>query len=140
MPEAAALSAAPKAAPSKRKADKHLRLAWVAERVFLAWVRTSIALIALGFLLARIGMVLESMVVRNEAARPMTREATLLGMGLIALGCLVSLVATWRFNRDRRGLLRGEPVRHRSDLSFVVGTVTPIAGIALIVFLWRSFR
>lgn len=139
-PSAPPVPARSRSASVKRKSDKHLRLAWVAERVFLAWVRTSIALIALGFLLARIGMILESLVVRNEAVRPMTREATLLGMMLIGLGCVVSLVATWRFHRDRQGILRGRAVRHRSDLSLVVGGVTPIAGLALIVFLWRSFR
>ena len=121
-----------------RNANRQLRFAWVAERVFLAWVRTAIALMAMGFLLARIAVILESVASRSGADSALPREANFMGMALIGVGCLVSMVATWRFYCDRRNIVRGITVEHHSDLAMFVGVVTPVVGVSLITFLWRA--
>ena len=137
MADIAATSAHAEKKPRRGGFDKELRISWVAERVFLAWVRTSIALIALGFLLARIGAMLEALASSNAGAQALPREATLTGMVLISVGCIVSFVSTMRYHKTRRSIRNDEPVEHRSDLAYLVGLITPAIGVALIAFLWK---
>src|SRR5436309_919958 len=73
------------------------------ERTFLAWMRTVIALIALGFVVAKFGIIL-----REETGvhiKPGTiRLAAIVGVALIAGGALTALLATVRFLQVRRDI------------------------------------
>ena len=62
------------------------------ERTFLAWLRTSIALIGFGFAIARFGIFLEqiSLVAQQpiEATHPLLNSQTI-GISLVLLGVIV---------------------------------------------------
>lgn len=120
------------------RSTKKLRYTWLAERLFLAWVRTSIALIALGFLLARIGAILQWMGASSANANISPIQAALAGIALIALGGFVSIVATWRYYTTRKAIRRGRVVYSSSHLSVIVGVITAAVGAALIAFLVRA--
>lgn len=78
------------------------RIYLAAERTFLAWVRTSIALMGFGFLIARFAFWLrEYAEIQGLPARPHTHPAISpwLGFGMVLVGVFVCVTAA---NRHRR--------------------------------------
>lgn len=74
------------------------------ERTYLAWIRTSLALIAFGFLLERFDLVVRAfaksmMDGRLQMTSPLGREA---GIVLVAFGLILMLLSTWRFTVTAR--------------------------------------
>src|SRR5213076_839710 len=69
------------------------------ERTFLAWVRTSIAVMSLGFVIARFS---PSMRVRH------TGISEVLGECMIGLGEVLTVFAAWRYRVVNRAIERGE--------------------------------
>ena len=73
------------------------------ERTFLAWLRTSIALIGFGFAIARFGLFLRQFETAAEPAVTIPPPAILnsqtLGIGLVAFGIAVIILAAWRYNQ-----------------------------------------
>ena len=74
------------------------------ERTFLAWVRTSIALLSLGFVLARVG---PSLAERSAASSSHAPRAVPVGISLITLGALLTVLAAWRHSRVNREIENG---------------------------------
>jgi putative membrane protein len=73
------------------------------ERTFLAWLRTSIAIIAFGFVVERFAVFLKYLApTAGEAiANPRTG---LVGAALIWLGMLIIPVSLWRFLAEQRNI------------------------------------
>jgi putative membrane protein len=74
------------------------------ERTYLAWIRTSLALIAFGFLLERFDLVVRAFAKsmtdgRLQMTSPLGREA---GIVLVAFGLILMLLSTWRFTVTTR--------------------------------------
>ena len=75
------------------------------ERTFLAWVRTSIAVIAFGFLVERFDLFLALMASatgKMHAAIPRGEFGHIAGLTLIVLGMVMIGVAAWRFVRTTK--------------------------------------
>lgn len=87
------------------------------ERTYLAWLRTSISLIAFGFAIARFGLFLRQM--QPQAVTTLPRSE-LLGMSLIILGIATIGLAAWQYNRAYWQIERGNyrPTR------WVIGVIT----------------
>lgn len=72
------------------------------ERTYLAWLRTSIALVSLGFAIARFGLFLRelqySLTRQFPSGHPWLNSENL-GIALTAAGIALILVATWRYNQ-----------------------------------------
>ena len=75
------------------------------ERTFLAWLRTSIAIIAFGFVVERFSLFLKYF---NPGAGSATvnPRATMIGLALIWLGTLLIPVSLWRFLLEQRAIDR----------------------------------
>lgn len=74
------------------------------ERNFLNWVRTSLALITLGFIVQRFGM----MVRGDEAAVAMSSLVTFwVPLLFFVLGALMVALGTWEFFRVRKEINQG---------------------------------
>lgn len=86
------------------------RVFFAAERTLLAWIRTGLTIIALGFVVARFGLFLGML---HAAANPGTMptqpswQSAALGVALVLLGSFAILVALW----NHRAYVRTLPAR-----------------------------
>jgi putative membrane protein len=106
------------------------RVYFAAERTLLAWTRTSLALMGMGFVVARFALFLR-LVARREATEPGPGPSNTLGVALVVLGALGSLVAAYQHWRFCRGLTAVErPLNYWVGFApmFALGvTVTPMS-------------
>jgi putative membrane protein len=106
------------------------------ERTLLAWVRTSLALMGLGFVVARFGLFLRQLAAETRsAADPGAAISTPLGVMLVAAGLLAMVLATIRFFRARAQIERGsfEP---EAWAEMVLVALTLAGGAGLIAYLF----
>jgi len=105
------------------------------ERTLLAWVRTAIGLMGLGFVVARFGIFLKqvALVAGTDAGREPLASAVI-GTALVAAGVLAGALGAVRFSRARSQIERGR-FRPEAFAEVTVAAVTIVAGIALVVYL-----
>ncbi len=79
------------------------------ERTFLAWLRTSIAVMSLGFLVARFSLWLRELGSQISRRSGVSRWSTSLPMGesMILFGALLAILAAWRYHVVNRAIERG---------------------------------
>jgi putative membrane protein len=81
------------------------------ERTFLAWVRTSLGLIGLGFVLARMGLFLRELTLAHPGGPPHSghfgHEFVISGIVFLALGTALGGWAGWLYQRNRRAIDAG---------------------------------
>src|SRR5258706_12811574 len=97
--------------PEAHRASEHLDN----ERTFLAWVRTDVALISLGFVVSRLSPTLSAAGAVN-ASRILSRTQPV-GIVLIVFGALVTVFAAVRYDQVNRQIEAGGV---KPDLWFVL--------------------
>ncbi len=82
-------------------ADNDPRVFFAAERTLLAWLRTGLTVMALGFVIARFGLFLQLLALQAPGNRPHASPAfsAALGIAFVLAGALASLVATIQHRR-----------------------------------------
>jgi len=108
-----------------------------AERTFLAWIRTGLALMGFGFVVARFGLFLQAL--QLGASNQQSRSSGLsfwFGTALIVLGVLVCALSARNHIHLVRELSRGGPAaRDPSSLAVSVALVLAVLGLAMAVYL-----
>jgi putative membrane protein len=117
------------------------RITFAAERTALAWVRTGLALMGFGFVVARFS-VIGAELGRGTAAPPRPDPAMgALGALMIAAGLVATGTAAARHVWTMRTLATGRPILPRPGAALAVAIVTTCLGLALLAAvapaLWR---
>ena len=111
------------------------------ERTFLSWLRTSIALIGLGFIVARFGLFLREFgfVVRNtnNNAAVITfgnYQSPLIGISIIILGIALILLALRNYLNTRSCIEKGFYIPNNFNI-FAASISLVVLGILTIIYL-----
>lgn len=92
------------------KTDPDPRVRFAAERTLLAWIRTGLAMMGFGFVVARFGWFLRTFAATEaHPVPPSPRASLLLGISMVVLGVIVTIGAAAEHARFLRRLDRGEP-------------------------------
>ena len=95
-------------APMEINQRADLRDYLAAERTFLAWIRTGLALMGFGFVAARFGLFLQQLrLIDHAPSVPSYGVSLWFGTALIAVGVFVNIFAGWHHLRLVRELDRG---------------------------------
>jgi putative membrane protein len=96
------------------------------ERTFLAWLRTSIALIGFGFAIARFGLFLRqlqaTLTQQSSTAHPVFNSENL-GLGLVIFGIVAIVGAAWNYNQVFWQIERGNYRPNRLMVWVMTGVV-----------------
>ncbi len=114
------------------------RVRFAAERTLLAWIRTGLAMMGFGFVVARFGLFLHELAAVARAPRP-TGWSEGLGVALIALGVLVNILAAAEHRRVVAGIDRGEPYKPpRWSLGLLLAALLAALGVAMVGYLLQT--
>jgi putative membrane protein len=97
-------------------------------------VRTAVALMGLGFVVARFGLFLRQLALERVAPPEPGHASAVIGAALVAASAVITAVSTARFFRARAEIERGRFVPEAFTEVLVVG-VTVVAGLALLGYL-----
>lgn len=107
------------------------RVFFAAERTLLAWLRTGIAVIGMGFVVARFGLFLRLMAISQTDLQPPMGSAAL-GIGLAILGTMIVAGSAWQHARFCRTLSAAErPNNYWSGFALMVSGGVVILGSLL---------
>jgi putative membrane protein len=114
------------------------RVRFAAERTLLAWLRTGLALMGFGFVVARFGLFLREIAAIGHI--PIQQHATgsslWIGVGLISLGIAISLLACYEYYRFIQASKLGQTYLPRTVLlAVVVAVILGLLGVVMAIYL-----
>jgi putative membrane protein len=127
--------------PADRKvSSEEFRLLLQLETTMLMWLRTSLALMGFGFVIARFGLFLREIAQAHQlAVEPpswLVGVNSSLGTGLIVLGIVVMLLAVGNHRRAVERLRRGEFALPSSwSLSVILSLIVAAVGMGMAIYL-----
>lgn len=116
------------------------RVRFAAERTLLAWIRTGVALMGFGFVVARFGLFLREIAALGHVDVTVTSTSYSLwiGMALIGLGVAVSCLASWEYFRFILHSRSGRVYTPRTILiAVLLSVILAVLGVAMAAYLWE---
>ncbi len=91
------------AEPYRPERESEVREHLANERTLLAWVRTGVGLISVGFVVERVG----ALAAGTPGGQETALASEVFGLALVALGCLTLVMGAMQFFRNRRMIIAG---------------------------------
>lgn len=109
------------------------------ERTFLAWIRTSIGIMAFGFVVVKFSLFVKqiSMILGKENIIHSKGYSGILGIVLVAVGTLTAVLSYMRYINSEKQINEGY-YKHSSLLITVLTTFIFLVSVLLIVYLVNS--
>jgi inner membrane protein YidH len=117
------------------------RVFFAAERTLLAWIRTSLTIMALGFVIARFGLFIQLMSLQAPAVKLHVHSglSSILGIFFIVMGALTALAATVFHRRFISTLSPSElPASYSTNFAVSFGFLIGFLGLCLTGYLLIS--
>ena len=113
------------------------RVFFAAERTLLAWVRSGLAIIAIGFVVAKFGLFLQLLTAQYaQKAASQTAFAHYLGFALVLSGVLVVLLAQYNHQHFLKTLMPQDiPYQAIKHLPTLLTSLVSLMGIVLASYL-----
>ena len=114
------------------------RIFFAAERTLLAWLRTGLTIMGLGFVVARFGLFLRLLSQQAPAAAEQSQSgaSAVLGVVFILVGAIAILVATAQHRRYVATLSQADlPVSYNRAFAVVLSGVVGLLGLLLAAYL-----
>jgi putative membrane protein len=105
------------------------------ERTFLAWIRTGLAMMGFGFVVARFGLFLRE-VNATAHTHPLPGGISVkFGTALVAMGVVLTGASVVRYVRLLRRLESGHGLERPSRLAVILGVALAVIGAMVTVYL-----
>ena len=114
------------------------------ERTFLAWLRTSIGIIGLGFVVARFSLFLREfgLIMAKETGSSQIPQdvsvhspSSLLGLSMVGLGVLLIVYALYNYRKAHRIIESGEAYVSRHSIMYVASVGLMAFGVIVVAYL-----
>lgn len=111
------------------------------ERTFLAWIRTSIALMGFGFVIVKFALFIRqiSAALGEKIVMPGKGYSAIVGVVMVALGAVMATLAYIRYNSIRKQL-RQNAYYPSQGLSFLVTLSLVVGSILLVLYLIPNIK
>ena len=105
------------------------------ERTFLAWIRTSIALMGFGFVIVKFALFLKQLTLLLETEGiPFKGYSSIIGVVMVAIGVIIAFLAFLQYKRNEKWIKNNYFVSS-SMLSLLITCILIIGGIVLVFYL-----
>jgi putative membrane protein len=111
------------------------------ERTFLAWLRTSIALIGFGFAIARFGLFMHQLnvvITQHETSVNLLFNSENLGIIFVVFGIVAIALAAWRYNQVFWEIERGDYRPNRLPVWIMTGVVMILGFLSIPLLLLQN--
>jgi uncharacterized membrane protein YidH (DUF202 family) len=122
---------------SKGKRSRRVHMA--NERTFLAWIRTSVAIMAFGFVVEKFSLFVKQMAyyLGKEASPPPPGYSSIIGIVLVGLGVVMGVLAFVRYKAVERQI-ENDTYKPSVILSVLLFLAVLSIGIFLVLYLVHS--
>ena len=128
-------------APQKltSKSDGNARDHLANERTFLAWVRTSIGIMAFGFVVVKFSLFVRqlSILLHQDLTMPQSGYSSEIGIGIVGFGVLIGALSFLRF-RTTKHQLDNNAYLPSNVLTTLIAVFVVVTGLSLVVYLVHS--
>ena len=112
------------------------------ERTFLAWIRTSIAIMAFGFVVVKFALFVKQITLilgegHNAITLPNKGYSAIIGIALVGLGTIMTLLAFFRYKNIEKQLY-ANTFFPSLTLSVFLTTAIILIGLLLVIYLIPS--
>jgi putative membrane protein len=121
--------------PSEQNVSNHL----ANERTYLAWLRTSFALLTLGYATNKFGQFLVTMHLNahEEIPNHLLYGSRRFGLWMVIFSTILMAISTWHYHQTRRAINAGN-YRATSTLIWIVSVLSILFGFTAVALLLQS--